>query len=643
MIRKLIRIVAGSQSRRNGPEGVRGRLKLRPRMLELEGRTMLSTFTVNSTADDGSAGTLRWAIHQANANRTADTIVFSNLFASPQTINLTGKQLTLSGRARTTIAGPGENLLTVSGNNASRVFRITSGSSASLSGLTITGGSVNGNGGGVTNTGGTLVLKHVALSGNSARRGGGLFNDGTTILTDVVTHGNTARVGSGLVSTPSATLVRRGLSGPAATGPILNQTFSGSGFPSGWQKFLPGDVVESTTTFLTITDSTGMSAGIAANSTNTVPFNPVGAVTTITAQISSVSTSPQLGNAVFGLLGPNGPAHPSELAAGIDAQGHVFIVEFDPNQKMTQPTIVQVGVDSGYSGGPVTMTSIINSTGVQITAGSTKFRVFSFSKDLNNFSMTTAFRSGAIPALVAASQQGQHGGAASFESIRVSTAAGHPLRKAPAPGPRRSGAQSFSDSFNGSGGVPKNWTQILGAAGDVTEKPHDLTIKDSTGQSAGIASSTFAFNPQGVVTKMTAQISSASASPQLGNAVFGLIGPSATALAGELAAGIDGQGTVFVVVYDPAQKISQPTVVLVGVDKGYTGGPVTMTFTINSTGVQITAGSTKFRAFSFSKDLDNFSLKTAFPNGAAPALVGASQQGQKGGAASFASISVSTS
>ena len=47
----------------------------------------------------------------------------------------------------------------------------------------------------------------------------------------------------------------------------------------------------------------------------------------------------------------------------------VFIVEFDPNQNMTQPTVVQVGVDSGYSGGPVNMTFIINSTGVQITAG----------------------------------------------------------------------------------------------------------------------------------------------------------------------------------------------------------------------------------------------------------------------------------
>jgi hypothetical protein len=141
---------------------------------------------------------------------------------------------------------------------------------------------------------------------------------------------------------------------------------------------------------------------------------------------------------------------------------------------------------------------------------------------------------------------------------------------------------------------------------------------------------------------MTAQISRISAGPQLGNAVFGLLGLKGTALAGELAAGIDAQGTVFVVLYDPAQKISQTTVVPVGVDKGYTGGPVTMTFSINSTGVQITAGSTQFPALSFSKDLDNFSLNTAFPNKAVPALVAASQPQQKGGSASFASISVST-
>jgi hypothetical protein len=391
--------------------------------MALEGRTLLSTFTVNSTADDGSAGTLRWAIRQANANGRADTIVFSSLFDAPQTINLTGRQLTLSDPARIRIIGPGESLLTINGNNASRVFRITSGSSASLSGLTITGGSAKGNGGGVENSGGTLALDHVVLRGNSARRGGGLFNDGTTILTDVVMRGNTARVGSGLLSTGRATLTRRRLSGPAATGPILNQTFNGNGFPNGWQTFLPGMVAQSPKTFLTITDSTGMSAGIAAKASKTVPFNPIGVTTTMTAQISSVSASPQLGNAVFGLLGSNGTALLGELAAGIDAQGNVFVVVYDPAQNISQPTVVPVGVDKGYTGGPVTMTMSINSTGVQITAGTTKFQL-SFSKDLDNFSLKTAFPIpyGAVPALVAASQPKQKGGAASFESISVKTA-----------------------------------------------------------------------------------------------------------------------------------------------------------------------------------------------------------------------------
>src|SRR5262249_52957328 len=163
-----------------------GRLRLRPGLMALEGHALLSTFTVNSTSDDGSPGTLRWAIRQAQANRQAATIAFSKLFDAPQTINLTGSPLTLSCPARSAINGPGESLLTVNGNNASRVLRITSGSSASLSGLTICGGSVNGDGGGVKNTGGTLALNQVVLRGNSASRGGGLFNDGTTILTDVV-------------------------------------------------------------------------------------------------------------------------------------------------------------------------------------------------------------------------------------------------------------------------------------------------------------------------------------------------------------------------------------------------------------------------------------------------------------------------
>jgi hypothetical protein len=63
--------------------------------MALESRALLSTFTVNSMADDGSVGTLRWAIGQANASSEADSIAFSSLFNAPQTINLTAGQLKL--------------------------------------------------------------------------------------------------------------------------------------------------------------------------------------------------------------------------------------------------------------------------------------------------------------------------------------------------------------------------------------------------------------------------------------------------------------------------------------------------------------------------------------------------------------------
>jgi hypothetical protein len=66
----------------------------------------------------------------------------------------------------------------------------------------------------------------------------------------------------------------------------------------------------------------------------------------------------------------------------------------------------------------------------------------------------------------------------------------------------------LSNNFNGTGGVPTNWTQIRGVTGDVKETPHHLTITDSTGSSAGIASSLLSsvFDPQGVVTTSKAQI-----------------------------------------------------------------------------------------------------------------------------------------
>jgi len=90
--------------------------------------------------------------------------------------------------------------VTVSGNHASRVFQVNANVTASISGLTITGGTVTGNGGGVYNKG-TVTLTNVTLSGNSASAsGGGLSSISTATLLDCTVSGNTAVIeGGGIV------------------------------------------------------------------------------------------------------------------------------------------------------------------------------------------------------------------------------------------------------------------------------------------------------------------------------------------------------------------------------------------------------------------------------------------------------------
>ena len=142
---------------------------MRPTVLALEDRRLLSTFTVNSTLDNGSAGTLRWAVGQANSAGGAETIAFDRtVFKTPQTITLTGTQLELSDTTGTeTITGPKAGV-TVSGGGLSRVFQVDGGVTASISGLTITGGDSLHNGGGLYNDGGTATLTNCTVSGNSA-------------------------------------------------------------------------------------------------------------------------------------------------------------------------------------------------------------------------------------------------------------------------------------------------------------------------------------------------------------------------------------------------------------------------------------------------------------------------------------------
>src|SRR5262249_50695809 len=168
-------------------------------------RTVPSTFTVTNLTDH-DPGSLRAAVMAANANPGVDTIKFAPGLHG--TIRLSD-QLTITDDL--TIKGPGANQLTVSGNNATRVFDI-SASNVTIAGLTIANGSVtadevtNFGGGGILNeAGSTLTLNRDVLQNNTATAsnntvdvfGGGLLNEGNATVVSCTLSGDQPLGGGG--------------------------------------------------------------------------------------------------------------------------------------------------------------------------------------------------------------------------------------------------------------------------------------------------------------------------------------------------------------------------------------------------------------------------------------------------------------
>ncbi|MDP9193665.1 MAG: right-handed parallel beta-helix repeat-containing protein [Acidobacteriota bacterium] len=152
-----------------------------------------AVFNVTTLADSG-AGSLRQAIIDANGAAGADVITFQAALSG--TITLTTGQLYITDSVD--VQGPGAAVITVSGNNSSRVFYMYNGSGeidVRIAGLTITEGS-DVIGAGVVNFDENLILDGVTITeNNSVSDGAGLWADGFNMdltITNSTISGNIA-------------------------------------------------------------------------------------------------------------------------------------------------------------------------------------------------------------------------------------------------------------------------------------------------------------------------------------------------------------------------------------------------------------------------------------------------------------------
>jgi predicted outer membrane repeat protein len=211
---------------------------------------------VDSLTDDGTGLTLREAIADAVAG---DTISFD--LPAGSTIALTQGELLVDKAL--TITGPGAELLTIQADEATRAFYLYSDADApvTISGLTITGGSVDGNGGGMLARE-ALTLDDVTLSGNQATgNGGGLSVEGASlVMTDSTLSGNTASIGGGASAfgAGSVSIATSVISGNQAVDTFENGKYLGGGIFLG-QNF----VAEISETTISGNTSDGGGGGIA--------------------------------------------------------------------------------------------------------------------------------------------------------------------------------------------------------------------------------------------------------------------------------------------------------------------------------------------------------------------------------------------
>jgi hypothetical protein len=160
----------------------KNRLRFVPQLLRLEDRALLSAYLVTNLNDSGN-GSLRAALASGD-----DTINFAGGLHG--TITLTSSELLINHSV--TINGPGADKISVSGNNARRIFDLTGNAHVTISGLTLTAGSSSRGGAVFVGGGSILKLDQDVFDGNDAvadtsgnALGGAIYNSaGATLSVD---------------------------------------------------------------------------------------------------------------------------------------------------------------------------------------------------------------------------------------------------------------------------------------------------------------------------------------------------------------------------------------------------------------------------------------------------------------------------
>lgn len=188
--------------------------------------------------NDGVCGgadcTLWEAANAANAIADVSTIRFAAGLSG--TITNAQQVSGIHFTAPANIEGPGASILTISGANVSRVFRVTAGH-LTISGVTIANGNAAASsptsGGGIYNDHASVTLRNCAVTGNVGAQGGGIYNQGASsgearfTAESCTLNGNSATLSAG------GAIYSHGVNGGSAAVSLTNCTVTGNTTPSG--------------------------------------------------------------------------------------------------------------------------------------------------------------------------------------------------------------------------------------------------------------------------------------------------------------------------------------------------------------------------------------------------------------------------